>query len=240
MLSDAIVTSSIVGMRLIKVGNNTLADCYVVNDTGDNGLNDDGSQLEAIHDGLCLPSASSGFVSAVTGLDTSASMIGRITLDDATNTSDSNGYALFADVLNWDQFDNDFRLWGREGTSFSSADSRLTCNAVFPCRIMDTSLSATDTQLRNVNADITNGDVANTQYYTREAIVGSNYLLNSVERFHDDTGDEDGVCENNEVCIITPNWGNYQGHGTLLSSGSFTDGDALSGITLLKYSVNGN
>jgi len=40
------------------------------------------------------------------------------------------------------------------------------------------------------------------------------------------------------VAIRRTNIGSYQGHGTLISAGTFTDG-TLTGITLMRYGSNG-
>ena len=63
-------------------------------------------------------------------------------------------------------------------------------------------------------------------------------LRNASEVMGDDLGNENGLCESSETCLYTPNIGAYQGHGDLVSAGSFTDG-TLTGITLLKYETNG-
>jgi len=64
------------------------------------------------------------------------------------------------------------------------------------------------------------------------------FLRSAVEIFNDGSGNDNGLCESDEVCIYTPNPGVYQGHGTLISAGSFSDGK-LTGIRLLRYSTNG-
>ena len=40
------------------------------------------------------------------------------------------------------------------------------------------------------------------------------------------------------VAIRRTNIGSYQGHGTLISAGTFTNG-TLTGITLMRYATNG-
>lgn len=54
----------------------------------------------------------------------------------------------------------------------------------------------------------------------------------------DHLDNDNGLCESGETCLFLPNIGTYQGHGDLESAGSFV-GDALTGITLLRYSTNG-
>ena len=66
----------------------------------------------------------------------------------------------------------------------------------------------------------------------------SRILRNAVEIIGDGYGNENGLCESNERCLHTPNIGAYQGHGNLISAGTFTNG-TLTGITLYKYATNG-
>ena len=63
------------------------------------------------------------------------------------------------------------------------------------------------------------------------------YLQAASEIIDDLSGDDDGLCETGERCIYNPNFGAYQGHGTL-SSCTFTDG-TITGVTMFYYSTNG-
>jgi hypothetical protein len=66
------------------------------------------------------------------------------------------------------------------------------------------------------------------------------YHANATEILGDDSGDEDGLCESNEACLYTPNFGAYQGHGTLTSC-TFTNGGAseITGVSMYYYPSNG-
>ncbi len=65
-------------------------------------------------------------------------------------------------------------------------------------------------------------------------------LLRGAVEIHDDAiGNDNTLCESDETCLWTRNMGSYQGHGALISAGSFTDGAVLTGITLKKYETNG-
>lgn len=66
----------------------------------------------------------------------------------------------------------------------------------------------------------------------------STFLRNAYEVLEDGIGNENGLCESNEVCIYTPNIGAYQGHGNLVSAGGFTNG-TITGVTLMRYDTNG-
>jgi hypothetical protein len=61
------------------------------------------------------------------------------------------------------------------------------------------------------------------------------YMKNAIEI--DGDGDGDGLCESNETCLYTPNFGAYQGHGTF-GQCTFTDG-IISGVKMFGYETNG-
>ena len=65
------------------------------------------------------------------------------------------------------------------------------------------------------------------------------YLRNASEIMGDGIGNDNGLCETDETCLFTPNIGSYQGHGSLVSAGTFTDGDTITGVTLKEYPTKG-
>jgi hypothetical protein len=70
----------------------------------------------------------------------------------------------------------------------------------------------------------------------------STILRNSVELINDGVGNDNGLCEANEDCLLTPNIGAYQGHGNLVSSSTLSGGCAdvtTQGIKLYQYDTNG-
>lgn len=66
------------------------------------------------------------------------------------------------------------------------------------------------------------------------------FLKNAIELVGDGAGDDDGLCEKNEACLYTPNFGAYQGEGSL-SQCTYSSGPApnVAGVTLWGYSTNG-
>ncbi|MBU3915578.1 right-handed parallel beta-helix repeat-containing protein, partial [bacterium] len=50
------------------------------------------------------------------------------------------------------------------------------------------------------------------------------FLRNATEIMGDKKGNENVLCESNERCLFTPNIASYQGHGNLVSAGTFTNG----------------
>jgi hypothetical protein len=230
------------------VGNSSVKDCDVLGGTNP-GLVDTTCVNEGASDAMLT-----------TGISLAASVRGKVTSDDAVNTSDTNGLAAFDSIADWTGFANEARGWGRDGGAFPNADHRGPCASGANCRIWDWSLSASDSVARGVLAKHLTGNAADaithvwsvaaptSQADCTAAVPGSVYaggqcrntfLRNAVEVLADDIGNDNGLCESNETCLYTPNIGAYQGHGALVSAGTFTNGDTLSGITLLEYASNG-
>lgn len=67
----------------------------------------------------------------------------------------------------------------------------------------------------------------------------STFLLNAGELLGDGAGNENGLCESNETCVVTANVGFYQGHGSLSGAGSIGAGGAVETVTLQSYASNG-
>lgn len=65
------------------------------------------------------------------------------------------------------------------------------------------------------------------------------FLENATELIEDGVGNDNGLCESNERCVVTRNHGAYQGHGALLPDSVIGAGGAVSNVTLLRYEFNG-
>ncbi len=61
------------------------------------------------------------------------------------------------------------------------------------------------------------------------------YLKAAVEILNDGIGDEDGLCESNEACLYTPNFGAYQGTGTLATCNFNSNSGPITGVTIYGY-----
>jgi hypothetical protein len=213
-----------------------------------------------LEDMTCAVTGTSN-ATVATALSSASSFVGKITTDDSVNTSDTNGTRLFDDGVQWDMMENESRVWGMDGSAYPNADHRGPCGAGQTCRIWDFSLASADTVLKGINALPTGNDVL-TRIWTLgdepmnqadcdAAFSGTTFnatpdpnrceslfLAAAVEILGDAIGDDDGLCESSETCLYSPNIGVYQGHGNLVSAGSFTDG-TLTGITLMQYETNG-
>lgn len=243
---------------LLQTGGNTLYDCY----NASTGVN------PGIVHSTCTTSGADGTtdygignISDATyhsGIIINSSFIGRVSTDDAINTSDISGAAPYSLTMDWTGLEYPHRAWALEGTSdFPPAGACISPGA---CRIWDWSLSSADTALGtaplyaigNASASITQqwyaastpasqGDCDAYSFTGSIFDAGhcqSTFLRNAIESPGDGTGNDNGLCESNETCIYTPNMGGYQGHGSLISAGTFTDG-VISNVTLMKYQNNG-
>lgn len=206
---------------ILKVGNNSTTDCYVT-----------GGTSPGLVDSSCANNGSSD-AALVAGATVSASFVGRVQSGDTTNTSDSNGTAAYDSIADWTGFKNPFRGWGKDGSAlpFPNTSNWGRCTTGNTCRIWDFSLATGDTVIRNVLSLPTG---ANTLTHTWSDATITTFLRNAVEL----TGNNNGLCESSETCLYTPNIGAYQGHGSLISAGTFTDG-TITGVTLMKYESNG-
>ncbi|MDH5231120.1 MAG: Ig-like domain-containing protein [Gammaproteobacteria bacterium] len=231
----------------LKLGNNVI-DCHV-DATTTPGVNSSCANV-GNSDALYTPDIS-----------LASSFIGKIFEDDTQNTTsvtNSDGTAMYSDISDWFSFENQFRTWGKDGGTFPFNDQQGKCDAN-NCRIWDWTIQHPDTVIQNVLTARLSGEAANTfkhiwhidpaptqQSDCDSAMPGSLFetdhceniaLRNSVEIITDSVGNNNGLCESDEICLHTPNVGSYQGHGALVSAGVFTNG-ALTGITLMKYETN--
>ncbi|MDP1916976.1 MAG: hypothetical protein Q8L14_12045 [Myxococcales bacterium] len=117
---------------------------------------------------------------------------------------------------------------------------------------------ATDVYLRNKLATPTSGMQAITHVFGGFLLTQTNcadlpgatwnsttmqcsvtFLENAQEVLEDGVGNENGLCESNERCVVTRNFGAYQGHGLLIPDSTIGAGGAIQNVTLLRYEFNG-
>ncbi|MBM4361939.1 MAG: hypothetical protein FJ104_04610 [Deltaproteobacteria bacterium] len=194
-------------------------------------------------------------------LDTDV-VVGPVTAD-SVNAGDVAGQATFAESLDFMTFENSARSWGRTGAgTWPGLDQRGLCQAGGTCQIFDYSLLATDSTARGITPVPTGDDVVTvddpmTGIATPSAQADcdthapgsvftagtpnrclTTFLADAYEPLFDGLGDDDTLCESGETCVYSPNAGAYQGHGALVSAGTFSDG-AITGVTMLRYETNG-
>jgi len=211
---------------MLQVGGNTYSNCTV-----------GGGSNQGLVTTTCANNGTSNAI-LTTGITLANSFVGKVSSDDGHNVSDSNGAANYpADPasFDWMHFDNAYRVWGIDGSTFPSTDQRGQWTYINTGRIWDWSISASDAVLRNVLA-VPNG--SDTLTHTWSDASSTTFLRRAVEISGDGIGNDNGLCESGETCVYTPNIGSYQGHGNLVSAGTFIDG-TLTGITLMKQATNG-
>ncbi len=161
------------------------------------------------------------------GLDASTAFVGPVD-SDTTNDGDANGQAYANFLTDWIGFDNDYRLWGKAAGANDYSPIAGQCGSTDLCQIYDLSLRADDTQLKDA-LTLPSGD--DTITHTWGDGNDSTFLAHALEL------DGDGLCEDGELCLYTPNIGAYPGHGPLINQ-PFTDG-VISGVTLKAHQDNG-
>jgi parallel beta-helix repeat protein len=244
-------------------------DCYVEAESTNGHLWDDikaGIPDDAAHNGLCLASKLSDFGVPTTGITLASSFAGKVVAGDLENNSDSSSgiadYPADPRRFDWSSFENIYRGWGINGSAFPAADHTGQWTSG-KGQIWDWSALAKDTVILESLSYPSAGDIANSITHTWYSAVAptqqsdcdidapgstfvtdhceTTWLRNTVEILGDAIGNDDTLCESHETCLFTPNIGAYQGHGNLVSAGTFTDSTTggLAGITLLKYETNG-
>ena len=179
-------------------------------------------------------------------------LVGPVTMDDTMNSDDVGGAAMSANIRDWVRFESGYRGWSLE-------TGPGPCTAGQSCRIFDASGLAADLVLRDVSTAPTGNDVLvhfwevipppNAQVVCDIEAPGSLFvdpvigcqttlLRAAYEVRGDGIGNDNTVCESDEVCVIAPNVGSYQGHGGIIAAGRAADG-TLIGIELRRASNNG-
>ncbi|HMV76635.1 MAG TPA: hypothetical protein PKA14_01790, partial [Leptospiraceae bacterium] len=187
------------------------------------------TSFTGITSGTCAMSAPSDSISFLTTGSVGSSFSG-FPAADSKNTSGFNGSTLtYTSGFDWLSFDTTFKGIGLyNSAAFPSTLHRGQCSGTNPCAIWDFSLKSTDTVLRNAN--ITGGGTGcptSSSVFTHTYSTGSvTVLRNAVEIIGDGVGNENGICESNEDCLLTPNHGAYQGHGNLVKSSTLSGGCA--------------
>jgi parallel beta-helix repeat protein len=224
----------------LKVGNNGDGNCAVSGGTNPGLVN-----------GTCTTTGltgsntyGSGNISDATltnSVSVTSSFIANITSDDPINLSDTSGIALFNSISDWTALDNPYRAWGIwNADDFPSANHRGRCSTGQDCQIWDWSMHANDAVIVNSLSYPGTGDISNTLTHTWMDASSTTFLRSAVEIAGDSIGNDNTLCESGEACMYTPNMGSYQGHGAIINATpAFTNGAALTGITLKKYETNG-
>jgi parallel beta-helix repeat protein len=236
ILSDITASNDGYGVYLASSSNNTFTGLLQVGGNAYSNCTVGGGSNQGLVTSTCANNGSSD-ATLTTGITLASSFIGKVASNDVLNGSDATGMADFSTVtsaFDWTHFNNAYRGWGIDGSAFPSTDQRgrWTTGAG---RIWDWSVSSSDTVLRGVLA-LPTGNDSITQIWSDASTT--TFLRHAVEISGDGIGNDNGLCESGETCLYTSNIGSYQGHGNLVSAGTFSTG-TLTGITLMQYAING-
>ncbi|MCC7441858.1 MAG: hypothetical protein IT285_09500 [Bdellovibrionales bacterium] len=145
-------------------------------------------------------------------------------------------------LTDWFDLANPFRAFGSTQTSHGMCATGETCG------IYDWRLLSADTELLNRGVDPTSPEPplldgaacpVDGSATLSDISASTTYLRAAVEIPFDFKGNDNGLCESDEACLYTPNYGSYQGTGDLYANRcAFTDG-FLANIALYGYPMNG-
>jgi hypothetical protein len=130
-------------------------------------------------------------------------------LTDSSSVEQRNYTVLYTDIQSWNNFSSDYITIGKK---LENPIAGGRCEYNENCSFYDWRLNAKDRLNLNSNHCPTVDDFVQIKYSDIETMM----LNNSVERFG--YGNYNGICEVNETCVYTPNYGSYQGHGSLVTS----------------------
>lgn len=210
--------------------------------------------------GITNTCAMTGGSDALVTFASVAGALAPLVTSDTANGSDVGGIAPFNSITSADfsAFDAFERGWGVQPVAGPLANSQGACIAGGTCRIWDLRAAASDSGglLRNAVPAPTSGNQAHSHRWLATtssvcgAIVGATWdaassactstiLRGAMELLRDGLGNENGLCESNETCVVLRNIGGYQGHGALVPAGSIGSGGMVTNVTLLAYAQNG-
>lgn len=226
----------------IYLGFSSNNDCYVQPSAG--------AGFSGVAGGTCSNEGVSDatIVSFLTSL--ASSFVGKVT--DSKNPYGSLGTETYSNILDFLNFENPERGWGRDGGAFPATDHGGNCNSSnSDCSVWDFSLADGDGMIldRAYDGSINEPFVAaapcpsgvdGNVIYTNQQTTPLTYLRHAIEVVGDQSGNENGLCESNEVCIYAPNYGAYQGHGNPLSQPfcHFTNG-TVANVMMFAHPTNG-
>ena len=186
-----------------------------------------------------------------------ASFVGALSTSDTANTSDTSGTSSYPGTPNsfdWLQFDSPFRLWGIWNNTIRWTSGT---GAILDFRLLSagTKIYKNTMAVSTSNGNFTagaacpaavNGNVTSTYDFTPMSVTPVfTYLTHAVEIIdpastgYSTTGNHNGMCESNDSCLYLPNFGAYQGEGSLGTCTFNANGGPVTGVTIRGYLTNG-
>ncbi len=186
----------------------------------------------------CAP-ANAGDWTTSSDTSISGAFTGVVT-DDSSNSSDfSSGNVAANTISDWSRFDNNYRMIivDRSETSPDQSSTFGACNGTELCSVYDFTLAGASPFYGQLDSPLLHED--DSYAVTRS---GKSFILGALESMDpSDTGNKNGLCEQNETCIMAPNIGMYQWDDTLplVTLGTFNYSTNWTGITIKKHESGG-
>ena len=228
---------------------------------GNNNCRVNGGASQGINDGDACAGTAADTVKSNANIDSSFDDF--IVVSDDTANGEADRLEAENVITDWINFENSLRFWAQDFVGFPDANDGDWCWAG-NCQIVDLTFDGADTLFSNktengpdgaANGAYTNGAacpsaVHGNVYSTDQKTVPNEYLLNAFEIIgdinedYDDwddgagtghAGDEDGLCEDDEACIYTPNYGFYQGSGDPMTNECNFTGGQITGVRMFAY-----
>jgi hypothetical protein len=229
----------------LLVGSNNVGNCSVTGSGTNPGVVTNTCTTSGTSGSSTYPTGTLSNAVLVAALDSTNAFYGKASSDSANTAGGASGTASYGVAIDWNHFSNWMRNWGIDGSTFPDSSARGRCSSG-TCRIWDWSLSASNTVLlgdtgdgvsQNDPASLSNcpSQVAGSHLTTDES--GSYTFLQNAVEIPGTGGNNDGLCQSGETCLYTPNFGAYQGHGTLQTC--VFDAGTITGVTMYYYSTNG-
>ncbi len=189
-------------------------------------------------------------------LDIANSFVGQIE-EDKENGKYYEMSSKNSNLRDFVHFENPYRHWGHENyLSIVEAATAVghydwLCIEPESCKLFDWRLKSSDETIKGrSNYDL--GEMESFQvgetcpqgahgdlYFQDRNTPINTFLINAVEKLGDGKGDDDGLCESSESCIYSPNYGRYQGEGSLSEKTCEFQAGQITDVKLYGFLQNG-
>jgi hypothetical protein len=132
--------------------------------------------------------------------------IGPAPFDDTADSYDGGANYDLMTPANWVTLDNDFRAWGRPGSTFPASNQTGLATTSTDVKVYDWRLLSTDTVALNKHGAFTNGAACPASVHGDQVINDNqqqDYFTGIVALENNGAagGDNDGICEAGELCL---------------------------------------
>lgn len=222
---DAYITNSDYGFRyqVNSTGNQFSGEFYVGNNTTcsfQDGTSVTGNQIY----NTCT--ATVGGINITSGQNSIGYLQGLVN-DDSVNLNTvnlSSDEILYTDVTDWVNFESPYRAWGKNGNLAEFVDplNKGSCSNLGSCAMWDGRFVTGALPPKNYKGEAfdPNGNCPDSSdsIFAENVVTDTftpprTFLRHATEIVLDGIGNDNGLCETNEHCLWSPNFGAYQGYG---------------------------